>query len=318
MTTPETPDRIPEAHLRARKKAVRLAWVTIVYLATAATLLGMVMGSSQALKTEWVDDLVSMVPPIAFLASRVVVSKTPTARFPYGYHRASTLAFFASAVALLGVGGYLLIDGVAKLVSAERVTLGGFPIFGHVIWRGWPAMAALLYSAIPAYFLGRAKKKVAAEMNDLGLQADAEMNRADMASAFAALAGIVGVGFGWWWADAVAAVAISADIIYDGVKSLRRAVHELMDRRPETLEGEDEPIVARVAAEATRLGWVERAAARLRLDGGVILGEVFVVPRGPVDVGELGRAVERLRRLDERLNVLVVPVAELPVANATA
>lgn len=112
------PSEQPELHGPARK----LEWITIAYLLSAATLLALVMGSSQALKTAWIDDAISLVAPIAFLASSPVGFKEPNERFPYGYRRVQTLAFFANAVALCGVGAYLLIDGVATLVEAERVT----------------------------------------------------------------------------------------------------------------------------------------------------------------------------------------------------
>lgn len=310
--------RVPADREDLHRKARRVAWISIVYLASAATLLALVMGDSQALKTEWVDDLVSIVPPLAFIASSRVKRRAPNAKFPYGYHRASTVAFFAAAVCLLGVGGYLLFDGVSKLVARERVTLGVFAIDGHVHWRGWLGLSAIAYSAVPAFFLGRAKRKLARKMSDLGLAADADMNRADAVSAGAAMIGIVGLGLGWWWADAAAAAVISLDLIWDGWTNVKRAVHQLMDERPETVDDEPEDLPDKIAWGARALAWVEHAAVRLRSDGGVLVGEVFVVPRGPVDVRLLVQATEKLQQLDDRLNLVVVPVGELPVANATA
>lgn len=319
MSTPgRTPDRFPPEHAALHAKMRRLAWVTIAYLASAAVLLGVVMGDSQALKTEWVDDIISLIPPIAFIASSRVVHKKPSDEYPYGYHRAATLAFFAGSVALAGIGGFLFIDGIRKLVVGHRPTIGAMEVFGHVVWRGWVAFAILAYSALPAIVLGRIKKRLAKKMQDVGVIADADMNKADAVTAVAACAGLAGVGFGWWWADAAAAIAISMVIIWDGVKNLRRSVAELMDREPRTLKGKAEPICARLACEAKRVPWVARAAARLREDGGVLVGEIFVVPTRAAEVRELTELTRRLEHLDRRLNLLVVPVAELPVANAVA
>ena len=47
------------------------------------------------------------------------------------------------------------------------------------------------------------------------------MNQADWMSAGGAAAGVVGIGSGIWWADAVAAIVISIDIVHEGQKYLR-------------------------------------------------------------------------------------------------
>ena len=65
------------------------------------------------------------------------------------------------------------------------------------------------------------------------------MNKADWLTAAAAIVGVVGIGFGLWWLDAVAAALISLDITKDGVSNLRRAVVDLMDQTPTTIDEDD-------------------------------------------------------------------------------
>ena len=43
------------------------------------------------------------------------------------------------------------------------------------------------------------------------------MNRADWLTALAAVVGVIGIGAGLWWADAVAAIVISLEITRDGL-----------------------------------------------------------------------------------------------------
>jgi hypothetical protein len=81
-------------------------------------------------------------------------------------------------------------------------------------------------------------------------------------------------------------------------------------------ELEDLPTRIRHAAE--QLDWVDRAAVRLREQGHVLLGDVFVIPRRPsdLDAGELVTRLElasdTLCRLDWRLHELIVmPVSRL-------
>ena len=216
---PERPDA--ERQLRAGQ---RLAWLSIAYICSTVALLFMVMGGSQALKTEFVEDALSFLPPAFFLISDKISRREPNRRFPFGYERVVSAAYVGSAVALLAVGLLLLFDGGMKLAMAEHPTIGGFPIFGHVVWTGWLAIPVLLWCAIPAHFLGRAKRKAAGILYDKTLASDAAMNEANWQSAGAAILGIVGVAFGLWWADSLAAVLISLEIIRSGWHELRTAV----------------------------------------------------------------------------------------------
>jgi len=127
------------------------------------------------------------------------------------------------------------------------------------------------------------------------------------------------VGLGLWWGDAAAAAFVSLEIVRDGWDSMRQVVRDLMDESPTVLgEHELEDVPARVKRAAERLGWVERAAVRLREQGHVITGDVFVVPRDGASrsaaelVAEVGRAAEELRQVDWRLHGLtVMPVERL-------
>ena len=57
-------------------------------------------------------------------------------------------------------------------------------------------IAALATTMPPAILLGRAKLKIAREIHDKVLFADAEMNRADWLTAGAAILGVLGIGAG--------------------------------------------------------------------------------------------------------------------------
>ena len=70
-------------------------------------LLVLVLGSSQAMKTAWIEDLLSLIPPIAFLLAVRFNTRGPTRRFPYGFHRTVSIAYLCSALALFLMGTYL-------------------------------------------------------------------------------------------------------------------------------------------------------------------------------------------------------------------
>lgn len=320
------PYELPEDKERALSRAKRLEWWTLFFLATIVAAMYLAMGGSQAMKTAWIEDVLSMVPPVLFLVALRQRRRDPDAWYPYGRRRVVLLAFLGASAAVVLVGLFVLYDGATALLAAERPTIGTmrlpswlpFGAGGRDVWAGWVMVAALVYSVVPPVVLGRMKLRLAEEVHEKVLHADAAMNKADWMTGAAAAAGVVGVGLGIWWADAAAAVAISADVIWDGARNLRRALADLTDQRPTTIEGDRaDDLPDRLRALLLGFDWVEDADVRLREEGHVVSGEAFVVPRaegleGGALVDRLGEAAEALAAADWRVyEVVVVPVRSL-------
>jgi cation diffusion facilitator family transporter len=306
----------PEELVESQRKAVRLEYLTIAYLLSAVVLLALTLGQSQAMKAAWVEDMLSLLPPVAFLIAARVRKRPANDRFPWGYHRAISIGYAAGAIALLAVGSLVLVDSLLKLVRAEHPPIGLIEVFGQQVWLGWLMLAALAWSAFPAVLLGRAKLKLANELHDKLLYADAEINRADWMTASAAMLGVVGIGLGLWWADAVAALFISLDIVRDGWRNVRAASWDLMDARPRRYDGAGpHPLLEEIEIEVDRCGWVDARAVRLREEGHVFCGEVLVVPKTEERLVErLEGLADRLLSLDWKLyDLVVVPVDHIEV-----
>jgi cation diffusion facilitator family transporter len=224
--------------------------------------------------------VLALIPPIAFLVSARLRWREPNDRFPYGYHHSVTVGFFCSAVALLALGTLILFDSLRTLMTAEHPTIGVVAVFGHQIWLGWLMYPVLAAAAITEFTVGRIKLPVAVELHDKALAADARMNRADWMTGVGAILGITGVAYGWWWCDSLIASLISIDIVRDGWENLTEVVTDIMDERPTSAHGGDttewEP---KLRDRIKQLDWVGDADVRLREEGNVITGEVFVVPK---------------------------------------
>jgi divalent metal cation (Fe/Co/Zn/Cd) transporter len=161
-----------------------MAWITLVVLGLAALSLALTLGSSQAMKTAWVSDLLSLLTPITILVAMRIENRLPSARFPYGYYRALSVAFLATASALSMVGLWLLYDSVTKLIGRHRPSIGTFSLFGieSELWAGWPMLGALTISIVAATIIGQLKKPIAEELHNKALLADADMNKANYLS----------------------------------------------------------------------------------------------------------------------------------------
>ncbi len=304
----------PPEQYASLKRARRLAWWTIAYLLTVVILMYLVMGSSQAMKTAWLEDMLSLIPPFVFLFASYTAAWKPDRWYPYGYHRAVSVAFLVAATALFVMGGWLLIESIRKLVSGEHPSIGSVTVFGTTFWLGWLMLPVLLWSVVPVVFLGRAKLPLAETIHDKVLHTDAMMNKADWMTGGAAMAGVVGIALGWWWADTVAAALISLDILHDGYSNLKEVVRRLMAGVPRTVDRHTvDPLPERVLDWLIKQNGIAQATVRLREEGHVYFGEAFIVPKtddmSVMMLNDLGR---RLHDLDWRLHdVVLVPVPSL-------
>lgn len=298
------------------RKAKRLEWITIAAVALTVVIVGLVAGQSQAMRAAWFEDILAFLPPVAFLIALRFIRRDRNAKFPYGQHRAIGVGHLVAATALLIMGGMLIFNSTMALINGERPPIGITVLFGHDIWAGWPMIAAMTVTGIAPVILGRIKLRLAEQLHDKLLRADADMLKADWSTALATIIGVLGIGVGLWWMDSVAAILVSLSILYDGVTNLRAAVGDLMDARATRFDNSEEhPLIDAAEARAHTLPWVADAGARVRDQGHVFHVELFVTPhagREPslVQLSELQAGIEAL---DWKIgDVVIVPVPEVP------
>lgn len=315
MTTDER-RALPPEKAAALRRAVRWEWITIGYTIITISVVAMVLGSSQSMKTAWIEDMLSLVPQIAFLLALPLVRKTATRAFPFGKHRAMGIGHLAAGGALFSVGAILAVESAIGLVKAEHPTIGTVQLFGATIWLGWLMVAVMSVIVIGPFIYGRAKMKLARELDNKLLYADAEMAKADWQTNVATIVGVLGVGVGLWWLDGAAAIFISLGIIHDGYRNTSYALRDLMDERARTYDdSETHPLIEEILERTRQQPWVRWAGIRMRDEGQVLHAEIFVVPvkRRPPPVDVLDDLTRDLMLCDWRMqDVTIVPVKHLP------
>lgn len=309
-------ENLPHAQQAALRRAVRLEWGTLAFLAVAIPAVGIVTGGSQAMRAAWVEDMLSLAPPLAFLIAVRVMAKPASARYPYGFFRSVGVAHLVAGVALLAMGAYLLVESALALVLGERPPIGSVVLFGQSVWLGWLMMLVMaLTIPLPIYF-GHQKMKLARQLHNKVLYADADMNKADWMTAVGSIVGVAGIGVGLWWADAAAAIFISGSILWDGVKNTRGSIADLMDARASTFDDDEHhPDIDKVHDYLHSLRWVTGVRTRTRDQGQFFHMEAFVTARrGRLPaLAELARAQEEVRALDWKIHdVVIVPVTDFP------
>jgi divalent metal cation (Fe/Co/Zn/Cd) transporter len=296
-------------------RAYRLEWLTVAYLISVGIVMYLAMGSSAAMKAAWVEDVVSIFPAGAFLIASHFYCKPSTTQYPYGYQKAFTVAFVGGSLALLVLGLYVLFDSLMSLVRREHPTIGSINLFGEELWMGWIMLLALFYSFLPAIIIGRKKLPLAEKLHEKVLFVDSQAQKADWLTAAAGMLGIIGVGFGLWWTDGVAAIVISLNIVFDGVSRTRDSMKDLLEELPMTFDNKEiHPVVGKVADLCLSKAWIKDVRIRMREHGMVFFGDVMVTPQSDEN---LTRNVEQLR--DEVLNldwkiqdIVISPMTSLP------
>lgn len=282
-------------------KACMIEWISLIYIASVVCLMYIVMGSSQAMKTAWIEDCLSAIPPLCFLLGIRLRKKEPDLRFPYGTHRVVSILYLCAALSLMVMGGYLVGDSIIKLVKMEHPTIGMRAFFGVDIWLGWWMIIVLLWGTFPPILLGRIKLKYAKHLHDKTLYTDGEMNKADWMTAVAAIAGVLGIGMGLWWADAVAAGIIALDIVKDGWSQSKDAVLALLGRAPTSLKGDYLDLPDRIRCKLEDIPWIERAECRLREEGHLIFGDAKILVRQELPFEKVCQLRNDIEEMDWRL-----------------
>jgi len=309
-------DALGAAQQGALRRATRLEQVTVLWKIVTVVLVVLVAGQSQAMRVSWIEDALSVLPPLAFLVAARRIRRPPDRRNPYGHHRSIGVAHLVGAVSLLAVGGFLAVDSAHALIATDRPPVGITVVLGHAVWAGWIMIAVTVVTTVPAVVLARLKLGPAEDLHDKVLYADADMGKADWASGLATVLGVLGIGAGLWWADGAAALLMSVSIVRDGVTNLRGAVAGLTDAEARTFDdAKPHPLTRDVERVAHEEGWVAEARARVRDEGHVFHVELFLVPHDEqrVDVEALTALRERIQERDWKLHdVVVVPVPRLP------
>ncbi|PSR06496.1 MAG: cation transporter [Bacteroidetes bacterium SW_10_40_5] len=313
----ERPGRfdLPEHLKPVLKKATRLEWVTLVYDMSVLLLMYLLMGTSQAMKSAFLQNILGLLPTIAFLIASRIYNQVPNAYFPYGYHRVFSIAFLAGSLALFGMGIFLIFDSTSVLLMAKRPDIGYKEVFGWQIWAGWLMMAVLVYSALPGMLMGYKKTPLARQLHNKVLFTDANTQKANYMTSLAAILGIAGVGLGYWWADGATALIISFFVLKDGFTNLRTSTLDLMDRHPVQVDGDQKDELVREIEDYVRSwSWVRDADVRFREQGQVYFGEVCVtVQPGTNVVQEVEEGVKALENYNWRIHdVVLMPVETLP------
>ena len=190
-------------------------------LAVVKVLAGLV-GHSYALIADGIESSADIFGSLIVWSGLRVARRSADNAYPFGYGK-------AEALAAAGVG--LMLVGAAIGISIEAIREIMIPHHAPAPFT----LAVLVGVVLIKELFFRRVSRVAAASGSTAVSADAWHHRSDAITWAAAFIGIsialIG-GPGWEQADDLAALLAATVIVYNGVKVMRPALQELMDRAP--------------------------------------------------------------------------------------
>ncbi len=275
------------------ERAGKISVLANVFLTLLKGVAGYLSGST-ALIADALHSLVDVLASALVWIGIRVAKKPPDPEHPYGHFKAESLAELGVGVIVIVTSVSIMVEAVNELITSSKPR---FELY---------ALAVALLSAVVNEALARYKIAVGTREKSSSLIAEGKHSRTDVISSLAVVIGFVLIYFGYWWADAVVAMAISIIILQMGGEILKNAVDVLMDRVDEELSVRIKKIVEGI--EGIRS--VEFVAVRGSWRSKIAEIHFTVNPEvGAEGVEDIKERIERIREVFPEI-VRVVPVVK--------
>ena len=207
------------------------------------------LGNSYALVADAIESTADVFSSLVVWGGLHLASRGADDEFPFGYGKAEPLAAAVVGLMLVGAAIAVAIQAVREILTPHH-TPAPF------------TLAVLVGVILVKELLFRRVLDVGQELGSTAVRADAWHHRSDAITSAAAFVGISVAllgGPGWEQADDWAALVASAVILFNGVRVVRPAVADLMDRAPDAAIGTS---IADAAGSVPDVCAVEKLAVR--------------------------------------------------------
>jgi cation diffusion facilitator family transporter len=257
-----------------RSSLTRFAWLSVAAAILTIALKAGAYGvtGSVGLLSDALESLVNLVTAIVALWVLTVAARPPDDEHAYGHEKAE---YFAGGIE----GGMILLAALSIAVAAGERLLHPQPL----AQLGLGVVISVVASAINLG-IARVLFSAAKRYESITLEADAHHLMTDVITSAGVLLGLGAVRLtGWLWLDPLLAFLVAANIVWTGVKLIRRSVLGLMDT---ALPAEELEIVREILDHFHAKGLhyhalrTRRASARRFVSVHVLVPGAWTVQRG--------------------------------------
>ncbi|MGL6195751.1 MAG: cation diffusion facilitator family transporter [Thermoguttaceae bacterium] len=207
--------------MEKEKQHVALASVGAAILLTTFKFVVGIMTGSLGILSEALHSGFDLIAAIITCVAVHFSDKPADGQHHYGHGKIENLSALIETVLLLVTCVWIIYEAVQRLVTGNT----------HIEISIW-SYIVVITSIIIDFTRSRALYKVAKEHNSQALEADALHFSTDIWSSVVVLLGLVCAQFGFYFADPIAALGVSAIIIVVSYRLGKKAVDILLDKAP--------------------------------------------------------------------------------------
>jgi len=206
----------------------RLLWASIGVAIATITLktLAWYITDSVGLLSDAMESFVNLASAIFALMMVTIAQRPADDAHPYGHHKAEYFSSAFEGVLIVAVAIGIIWASVYRLFEPQPLQE-----------LGWGLVLSMLSSALNG-FLAWVMFSAAKVHRSIALEADAKHLVTDVWTSVGVLVGLTGVALtGWLWLDAIAAIGVALNILWEGGHLMWRSSQGLMDEavEPEVL-----------------------------------------------------------------------------------
>ncbi|MBU0511618.1 MAG: cation diffusion facilitator family transporter [Chloroflexi bacterium] len=257
-----------------RSSLTRFAWLSIAaaILTIALKAIAYLLTGSVGLLSDALESIVNLVGALMALAMLIIAARPADEEHAYGHSKAEYFSSGIEGTLILIAAASIAVAAIPRLITPKPLEQVGLGLGVSV--------AASLVNLFVAQVLMRASK----EHHSITLEANAHHLMTDVWTSAGVLVGVGGVALtGWERLDPIVALVVAGNIVWSGVRIVRKSVLGLMDT---ALPAEEQNTLRRVLEPYVQSG-VQFHALRTRQSGArqfvslhVLVPGIWTVQRG--------------------------------------
>ena len=239
-----------------RSILTRYAWLSI---AAALVTIGLktvayLITGSVGLLSDALESLVNLAAAIMALAMLTIAARPPDEEHAYGHEKAEYFSSGFEGALILVAAGTIILSAIPRLINPQPIEQVGL------------GLAVSVAASLVNFGVAQVLKRAGRRYNSITLEADAAHLMTDVWTSVGVLVAVGLVGMtGWERLDPLIALAVAANIIWSGIRLLRRSALGLMDTAlPENQRNTILSIQKRYAAQGVQFHALRTRGSLLR------------------------------------------------------